>query len=298
MWRRSTVLGVTCLSALVAACGQQSPTTTSGGSTSGPSQRYTATAMVLESPDHGPQLCLGGVAESLPPQCGGPDIAGWDWNEADDYETRSGTTWGSYTVVGTYDGETFTLTEPPRPPEGPEGPGDDGARFQSPCEEPEGGWTVVDEATATPEAMDAAIAHAAQQPDHAGTWVDQSINPAMDEDADLAPEDREAAANDPRKLVLNFRFTGDLERHEAEIREIWGGALCVSLAEHTESELRDIQRQLTEEHSDVVLTAGVDVVTGHVDLRVILDEGELQRELDERYGEGLVRVRSALQPAD
>ncbi|MFW6091350.1 MAG: hypothetical protein ACODAF_05695 [Actinomycetota bacterium] len=279
------------------ACGENG-TTTASEEPAEPDRRYTATAMVLESPDHGPQLCLGGVNDSLPPQCGGPDIVGWSWEDVDEYETASGTTWGSYTVVGTYDGDAFTLTEPPRPPEQPEDPGDTGPRLQTPCEEPPGGWQVVDQATATSEAMQEAIAYAAEQPDHAGTWLDQSINPALDEDADVAPEDREMLANDPTKLVLNFRFTGDLQRHEDEIRAIWGGALCVSAAEHTEAELRDIQRELSQEYSDRLLASSADTVTGHVDLRVILDDGSLQRELDERYGEGLVRVRSALQPAD
>lgn len=283
---------------VVAACGENGNTAGTDPSADGPDQRYTATATVLESPDHGPQLCLGGIATSLPPQCGGPDITGWSWDDVDNYETLSGTTWGTYTVVGTYDGGVFTPTEPPRPPEEPEGPADGGPRFETPCEEPPDGWAVVDEARATRGAMDEAMAYAVEQPDHAGTWVDQSINPALDDNADLAPEDVEAAANDPTQLILNFRFTGDVERHEADIREIWSGALCVSPAEHTEAELRDIQRQLTDEYADVLLGSSVDVVTGHVELRVILDDGDLQRELDERYGEGLVRVHSALQPVD
>lgn len=36
-----------------------------------PEQRYETTATVLESRDHGPELCLGVVALSLPPQCRG-----------------------------------------------------------------------------------------------------------------------------------------------------------------------------------------------------------------------------------
>lgn len=278
-------------------CGGDGPTTASEAP-SEPDRRYTATATVLESPDHGPQLCLGGVNDSLPPQCGGPDIVGWSWEDVDGYETAGGTTWGTYTVVGTYDGDAFTLTEPPRPPEEPDVPSDRGPSFDTPCEGPPGGWQVVDEAKATPEAMEAAISYAAEQPDHAGTWLDQSINPALDEDADMAPEEREMHGNDPTKLILNFRFTGDLQRHEDEIRELWGGALCVSPAEHTEAELRDIQRQLSQQYADRFLASSADTVTGHVDLRVILDDGTLQRELDERYGEGLVRVHSALQPAD
>ena len=29
----------------------------------------------------GPELCLGAVAESWPPQCGGPPVLGWDWKQ-------------------------------------------------------------------------------------------------------------------------------------------------------------------------------------------------------------------------
>lgn len=74
---------------------------------------YQVTATVLEDGKHGPQLC-GAVAESLPPQCGGPDIIGWDW-ETVPSESAAGTRWGDYTMVGTWDGERFTLVEPARP---------------------------------------------------------------------------------------------------------------------------------------------------------------------------------------
>jgi hypothetical protein len=277
----------------VAACGDEPPVTSTEPFDD--EQHYTATATVLESPEHGPQLCLGAVATSLPPQCGGPDIDNWSWDDVE-AESMSGTTWGYYTVVGTYDGERFTLTEPPSDP-AERAPGSaflEPFRFDTPCEEPPDGWGVVDEATATWDALTAAIEHAETQSDHAGTWLDQSINEAL-RDAD--PEEAEAAANDPTQLVLNFRFTGDIERHEREIREIWGGALCVSLAEHTERELRDIQARLHGEAPDL-LSVGVDSVQGVVELHVIVDDGRLQQELDDRYGAGLVRVTSALTPVD
>jgi hypothetical protein len=70
----------------------------------------TAVATVLQKGDGPPELCLGGVAESLPPQCGGPEIAGWDW-DAVEADSAQGTTWGEYAVEGTWDGETFRLTE-------------------------------------------------------------------------------------------------------------------------------------------------------------------------------------------
>lgn len=56
-----------------------------------------------------PELCLGPVAESWPPQCGGPPIAGWDWADHNDmYESQGATRWGSFAVTGEWDGTTFT----------------------------------------------------------------------------------------------------------------------------------------------------------------------------------------------
>lgn len=62
---------------------------------------------VLQKDDEAPQLCLGAVAESYPPQCSGPEITGWDWNAVDGEETASGVTWGAYAVTGTWDGTVF-----------------------------------------------------------------------------------------------------------------------------------------------------------------------------------------------
>ncbi|WP_146197319.1 hypothetical protein [Promicromonospora sp. AC04] len=89
-------------------------------SASGP---VTAVATVLQEGDGPPELCLGGVAESLPPQCGGPEIAGWDW-EAVEADSAQDTTWGEYTVEGTWDGETFRLTDaaPAEQPVSPDDP--------------------------------------------------------------------------------------------------------------------------------------------------------------------------------
>jgi len=63
----------------------------------------------------GPELCLGPIAESYPPQCGGPPVAGWDWDAVEGDETASGVTWGAYAVWGDWDGETFTITREPIP---------------------------------------------------------------------------------------------------------------------------------------------------------------------------------------
>lgn len=62
-----------------------------------------------------PQLCLGAVAESYPPQCSGPELLNWDWLAVEQSETAAGVTWGSYAVQGTWDGTTFTRTGEPIP---------------------------------------------------------------------------------------------------------------------------------------------------------------------------------------
>ncbi|MEO8263439.1 MAG: hypothetical protein ABI566_12800 [Pseudolysinimonas sp.] len=65
---------------------------------------------VIQVGDAPPQLCLGAIAESYPPQCGGPEITGWDWATAEGFETSGGVTWGAYVVTGGWDGITFSAT--------------------------------------------------------------------------------------------------------------------------------------------------------------------------------------------
>lgn len=65
-------------------------------------------ATVIDSGTGVAELCLGPVAESWPPQCSGPDLAGWDWAEHRGSFERSGSTrWGEYVVQGTWDGTSF-----------------------------------------------------------------------------------------------------------------------------------------------------------------------------------------------
>jgi hypothetical protein len=55
-----------------------------------------------------PELCLGPVAESYPPQCSGPPIDGWDWSgHKEMYDSQGGIKWGQFMVSGTWDGTTF-----------------------------------------------------------------------------------------------------------------------------------------------------------------------------------------------
>jgi len=55
-----------------------------------------------------PEVCLGSVAESWPPQCSGPALAGWDWAEHPEHEEQGSSTWGSFAITGSWDGATLT----------------------------------------------------------------------------------------------------------------------------------------------------------------------------------------------
>jgi hypothetical protein len=66
-----------------------------------------------------PELCLGPVAESYPPQCGGPPLEGWNWADHEGAYDRVGEVrWGTFYVTGTWDGATFTVTSAETPPAG------------------------------------------------------------------------------------------------------------------------------------------------------------------------------------
>lgn len=128
---------------LLAACGQQAggpvepgaePFPTAVPAATGPVRTH-GLATVMDTGD-GPELCLGAVAESWPPQCGGPPIRGWSWAGVGRgmHETADAVRWGSYALTGTWDGTVFTVTDavpaalfdPPAPepsPAGEPGPG-------------------------------------------------------------------------------------------------------------------------------------------------------------------------------
>jgi hypothetical protein len=79
-------------------------------------ERFDIIATVLETAGRGAQVCTGGVEYSRPPQCSGRPIAGWSWGDVDGEQSVSGTTWGEYHLIGTWNGEQVTLTELPTTP--------------------------------------------------------------------------------------------------------------------------------------------------------------------------------------
>lgn len=80
-----------------------------------PSEELIGQGTVLQKDGSPPMFCLGPVMESYPPQCSGPEIIGWDWSAVEQEESSGGVTWGTYAVQGTWDGEAFTVTQPPTP---------------------------------------------------------------------------------------------------------------------------------------------------------------------------------------
>jgi hypothetical protein len=65
---------------------------------------------VIQTGETPPQLCLGAVMESYPPQCSGPELVGWDWDAVDGEETSGDVTFGTFAVFGGWDGVRLTVT--------------------------------------------------------------------------------------------------------------------------------------------------------------------------------------------
>lgn len=243
---------------------------------------FEANATVLESPGHGPALCVGAILTSLPPQCGDVPLTIWDWDWVEGETRSAGTTWGgNYRVVGTYDGERFTPTERPtlavddRPSEPP--------APEPPCPTPVGGWKLIDPSRTGESRISAAAEAVRREPDFAGYWLFRAEPPSE--------------GPDPRYLVLTFAFTGDLERHEAELRDIWGGALCVTRHKHSSAELGRIMNgatSLARERGLRLLSWGANEQSNRIDMTAIFADQEDQAAMDVRFGTGSVVITSRL----
>lgn len=292
------------LTALLPACGTE--TTTPGTADDPPLRTPAALPDAVPAPGgavttgglvtvlddgHGAQLCLGLVAESLPPQCGGPAIAGWNWADHEgDYDEAAGTRWGEFVVTGTFDGVTVTPSEVIPADEHDAPPPSEEDPFLTLCPEPDGGW-VVDPALLAREDLDAGFRAARQLDDYASSFVDNSLDPRSPEKMD---QDAAAGHEDVSSWIVNVKVTGDPQAAEATVREAWGGGLCVTTADHTERELLRIQEDLRAAPGFLASGIGDDAVH----LQVVHDDGRIQAWADGQYGEGVVVVSSALTEVD
>jgi hypothetical protein len=286
---RGILPALVALTALVlAACGGRGAAepVTAGPSTSagGAGPLYEADGTVLDDPTGGPRLCLGIALTSLPPRCGSIPLAGWDWRTVAGERTVAGTTLGDYHVVGTYDGESFAVVDV-GPSDHEESAFEGESDFSSPCPEPPGGWVVRDPDHASQEDDGPAVAYARAQPDYVSFWVTH-LDPAQ---LEFSP------------VIVNVVFTGGAERHEAEIRKVWNGPLCVVERDvPTARELgrlrKEVEAGLDDLGLEMLWSSGPDVEPV-IEIGVVVDaEGRAQAALDERYGAGVVRLFPALAP--
>jgi hypothetical protein len=107
-------------------------------------------------------------------------------------------------------------------------------------------------------------------------------------------------AEDPGEFVLNVAFTGDLERHEIELRPRWGGRLCVTRQQRSYRQLLGIQRELQggagSELGVRVLGTSIREDANAVSLTVVVLEERAREAIDARYGTGAVLATAVLTP--
>lgn len=246
-------------------------------------QLHEATGLILDDSSRGPKFCLGVVNQSLPPQCDGIPLLGWDWTEVEGEETANETRWGDYHLVGNYDGDTFTVVEV-GPPNNEEPAESD--PIDTPCAEPSGGWTVTDPDRASDEDVAAAQREVSRDKDFAGLWIDYYDEPPG------GPTEE-----DPGDIILNVAFTGDLEKHERELRELWGGPLCMRQHAHSLRELQKVQNTFPAAEFDLdVLWSDIDVVEGFVEIGVVAITQQTLQRIEDRYGKDVVKIDARLKP--
>jgi hypothetical protein len=228
-------------------------------------QVRTSGLVTVLDPGTGPQLCLGAVAESYPPQCGGPAVAGFEWGDVG-FEEAGGVKWGSYALIGTFDGTTFTVTDAtPAALYDPMAEPPDEA-LGAACDTP----STTDAGKATPEDLDATLAAASALPGYATAWLTGS--------------------------TINVAVTEDEAGAEATLRETWGGPLCVTTVKRTDADLNAINQELQAALGTQLLTSG-SFAPDSLDAQVVFDDGSIQDWVDQAYGDGLVTITSALLPA-
>ncbi|MGZ4724319.1 MAG: hypothetical protein ACXV8L_08930 [Ilumatobacteraceae bacterium] len=258
---------------------------------------YRTVTTVIETPDHGPRLCLGGQLDSAPPICGDVPVVGLDWSTVSGKQTVGGVTWIEQALVtGTFDGTALTVTEPPRKATDVERAAQYPGDAPAPCPEPASGWAAQGAGFAPGSDYNEYVSKlsplATSQPDFGGMWL-----------AFIGDPSTFRIDQHPEKVIPVVLFTGDVARHEAELRAVWPGALCVATAAMTADKMQAIADKVTLDEQgpdslDPVMRAGanVDYSRGSVVVYVPAVTASLQAAFDARYGAGVVTLRGALLP--
>lgn len=196
-----------------------------------PDLLLTGHGLVLQEDGRPPELCVGGVAESYPPQCGGPELVGFSWDDVPEHEESAGVTWGPATVVGTFDGHRLHLTQPasPEPPE--DGTAPDGTDFPQLCEDPfRGGDEDWRQDPGAQQAMDALGRELESLDGYVTSWV-----------------------SDGRDMY-NVVVTDDPEVAHRQLREVWPGGLCVEQRDlPTQQQVRTAQERVNQIREEIGL---------------------------------------------
>lgn len=287
----SALVAASAVTMVLAACGTETaptggdPSTSTGGvpstSTGSPTTDTSAVVdatgelvahgiLMQSEPDGEVEICIGGVAESLPPQCDGPVLEGeFSWEEVD-ARSQGGVTWTDegYYAVGRYTpGEAFagtiTLTRPVSadPPEGFTPPERDDTGFPQLCDDPTADVPDVDQSERT-QGMggfdeEQALQERLQTLDgYVTSWV-----------SDGGP-------------LMNVVVTSDPEVARAALREVFSGPLCVVQRDlPTEEDVLAAQDALTAEWTELqLLSAGSGGVTGVPEVYVtVADQATVDR---------------------
>ena len=295
-WGRRLVAGVLVLA--TAGCGEASSEPTDAATQAparatydGPVVRPTAVPgaegrvvssrpVTVTDDGSGAQLCFsdvlwgGGLPDPL--VCDDAAVAGWDWERyGGELTEEEGVRMGLYRLVGTFDGSTFTVEEATQPEPEPEP-----FVVDIPCPTPDGGWQVLDRSRVTQDDYFRATSTAQGLDDFAA--------------ASVSTPDGEPGPRDPANTVVSVYVAGDPGVAEAAIREVWSGMLCVTEVERTEKEMLALQQKTLDLPGFVESGAGDP--SNRLLVTVFHDDGRIQQWVDREYGEGVVVVRSILQP--
>ena len=256
--------------------------TSAGGKDTETHAELVGQGLVIQVADDAPQFCLGSVTESYPPQCSGPALDGLDWAQMPESEEALGTRWGSARLVGTYDGQMFTLTEAPSEP-----------TFQS---EPDGdvGSQAREQVCDDPFAA-------------GGADYDGRSEESFMDGQDLI----EAVSSDPAFVgayttddgsVYNVLIAqgADVNGIEAQAQDAWPGGLCVQTTDAATRQQVLAAQDMVAEAAVPEVRATEAAVEGGLDVTVLLaDEATIGAVLEALAGtldEGDITIRGALVP--
>lgn len=264
---------------VLAGCGDGSGAAARRSTTTAPAPTvYRGEVMVLEEPGSPPHVCTGGLEQSAPPHCEGVELTGWDWDAVEDEETHGATRWGRVELDVTREGERLAVVGVRPYVQPPPSEGLDEAPPPSPCATPAGGWaSQVDDKKVSLADFQAFRGYLDASPDVSAFWVEGSTAaPALD--------------------LTIVRFARDAALHEAELRAIWGGPVCVVEGGRAKQELVALEATVMAEVDG--RSVYVDQLAGQLRVGVLLEEPRQQADLDERYGAGTIVLTPIFVPVD